>query len=102
MTAKKPAKPTEPAAAPPLSREQRRREKFRYGDRTDRKPSDDQWPVQEANPAFGQGGDDAEAYAGRPDQDVTREAGPGTGGATEQAGRAPRQEGAHASNSTKG
>ena len=87
---------------PKLNREQRRREKFGHGARTDLRSPDDPWPAQEANPAFGSGGDDAEAYTGKPDQGVTREAGPGTGGATEQAGRAPRHEGTHATNSTKG
>ena len=43
-----------------------------------------------------------EATTGTADQDQTKETGPGTGGATEQAGRAPRHEGAHANNSTKG
>jgi len=87
---------------PPLNREQRRREKFGHGSRTDKRSPDDAWPAQEANPAFGSGGDDAAAYAGTPDQDVTRETGPGTGGATEQAGRAPRHEGTHATHSAKG
>jgi hypothetical protein len=43
-----------------------------------------------------------EAVAGMPDQDQTAATGAGTGGATEQAGRAPHHEGTHASNSTKG
>ena len=43
-----------------------------------------------------------EAIAGRPDQDQTRQTGPGTGGATEYDGRIPRHEGTHATNSAKG
>jgi hypothetical protein len=95
-----PDKPSPETA--PLNREQRRREKFGHGTRTDLRSPDDPWPVQEANPAFSSGGDDAEAYAGKPDQDVTREAGPGTGGATQQAGRVKRHAGTHATNSAKG
>ena len=44
----------------------------------------------------------AEAHTGTGDQDVTRLTGPGTGGATETAGRRPHHSGAHISNSTKG
>jgi hypothetical protein len=44
----------------------------------------------------------SEAHTGTGDQDVTRLTGPGTGGATETAGRRPHHSGAHISNSTKG
>ena len=44
----------------------------------------------------------SEAHTGSGDQDVTRLTGPGTGGATETAGRRPHHSGAHISNSTKG
>lgn len=63
------------------------------------------WPTSRLNPVF-----DAETPAGEtlagetpagaPDQDHTV-TGAGTRGATDQAGRAPRHEGTHASNSTK-
>jgi hypothetical protein len=49
------------------------------------------------NPAYGSG-DDGQAYAGRPDQDVTRLTGAGTGGATESDGRVPNHEGVHLGN----
>lgn len=79
------------------NREQRRAAKFGRGRSNDATA----WPASQPNPAFGVDPTD-QAVAGRPDQDQTAETGPGTGGATEQAGRAPRHEGAHASNSTKG
>jgi hypothetical protein len=44
----------------------------------------------------------SEAHTGTGDQDVTRLTGPGTGGATETAGRKPHHSGAHVSNATKG
>lgn len=75
----------------------RRKHKFGGGRSSDQRV----WPTSEPNPVFGAGAP-AEATAGRPDQDQTKETGPGTGGATEQPGRAPRHEGAHGSNSTKG
>jgi hypothetical protein len=103
------------------NRAERRKNKFGGGRATEHGG----WPTTEPNPVFGAGegpgeaetsDTDAtadapangvapsagEAIAGRPDQDQTKQTGPGTGGATEQAGRAPRHEGAHASNSTKG
>ena len=43
-----------------------------------------------------------EAVTGRPDQGVSRRTGPGTGGATETAGRMPHHEGVHARRSAKG
>ena len=43
-----------------------------------------------------------EAVTGSPDQDVTRRTGPGTGGATETAGRMPHHEGVHGRRSAKG
>ncbi len=90
-----------------LNREQRRQAKFGGG----RASEEGGWPTSEPNPVFGaeeiatskaEAHSPAEAMAGRPNQDPTTETGPGTGGATEQAGRAPRHEGVHASNSTKG
>jgi hypothetical protein len=93
------------------NRAERRKNKFGGGRATEHGG----WPTTEPNPVFGAGegpGDtessegatapESEAIAGRPDQDQTKQTGPGTGGATEQAGRAPRHQGAHASNSTKG
>ena len=99
------------------NRAERRKNKFGGGRATEHGG----WPTTEPNPVFGAGegpaaGEgaaaaeasdttttpDSEAIAGRPDQDQTKQTGPGTGGATEQAGRAPRHEGAHAGNSTKG
>jgi hypothetical protein len=80
------------------NREQRRHEKFGGG----RASEAGGWPTSQPNPVFGGSGDADEAIAGTPDQDQTKETGPGTGGATEQAGRAPRHEGAKAGNSTKG
>jgi hypothetical protein len=43
-----------------------------------------------------------EAVTGSGDQDVTRRTGPGTGGATETAGRMPHHEGVHGRRSAKG
>ena len=90
------------AADPPLNREQRRAQRFGKAGKVHEHVPGDPWPESDANPAFGRGGDDQTAYAGRPDQDVTRETGPGTGGATEQKGQRPQHEGAHAGQSTKG
>jgi hypothetical protein len=97
------------------NRAERRKSKFGGGRASDHGG----WPTSEPNPALGgeaadqdvtaadssaraaaTPGDDA--TAGAPDQDQTHATGPGTGGATEQAGRAPRHEGVHGSNSTKG
>lgn len=85
---------------PQLNRDQRRRAKF-GGGRPAADPNEP-WPQADANPAFGRGGDDQAAYAGRPDQDVTRNTGPGTGGATQEPTQRPEHEGAHAGQSTKG
>jgi hypothetical protein len=77
-------------AAQPTNREERRRRRFRP------------WsgpPTATGHPAV-EG--PHEAQAGAPDQDVTRLTGPGTGGATETAGRTPHHEGAHVSITTKG
>jgi hypothetical protein len=102
-----------------LNRAQRRQSKFGGGRATEHGG----WPTHQPNPVFigdaatddpsgeptretgGEATNEAatdQAIAGRPDQDQTAQTGPGTGGATEQAGRAPRHEGTHASNSTKG
>ena len=103
------------------NRAERRKNKFGGGRSTDHGG----WPTHQPNPVFGdeaptdeagpadkavpgdkvtadQAVPGGKATAGAPDQDQTAETGPGTGGATEQAGRAPRHEGAHASNSTTG
>jgi hypothetical protein len=101
------------------NREERRHETFGRG----RASEHGGWPTIRPNPVF-TGGDDAtaasdgdatddpppagdattpkDATAGRPDQDQTKATGPGTGGATEQAGCAPRREGTHAKNTAKG
>jgi hypothetical protein len=86
---------------PKPNREQRRREKFgRAGNSIQHDPHDP-WPQRESNPAFGRGGDDQEAYTGGPDQDVTRQTGAGTGGATEGNERIVNREGIHGSNTQK-
>ena len=80
------------------NRAERRKSKFGGG----RSTAHGGWPTTEPNPVFGGAEGPDEATTGTADQDQTKETGPGTGGATEQAGRAPRHEGAHANNSTKG
>jgi hypothetical protein len=89
------------------NREQRRREKFGHAGGATKEP----WPQSEANPAFGQGGPaddagdatgDAAAHSGAPDQDVTHQTGPGSGGATEGADRIVDREGIHSGDSAKG
>ena len=104
MPKKQPAKPKEPK----LNREQRRRQKFGGG----RADAEGGWPTSQPNPAFGETGQDdgeavpapaASAAVPVPPADVESEpSGPGTGGATEQAGRVARHEGTHATNSAKG
>jgi hypothetical protein len=79
------------------NREQRRQAKFGGGRANDKAT----WPTSEPNPVFGAGEAPADATAGRPDQSQAKDTGPGTGGATEEAGRAPRHEGVHASNTSK-
>jgi hypothetical protein len=90
-----------------MNREQRRREKF---GRT-RDATKEPWPQSRANPAFGQGGPaddvaeaagDSGAHTGTPDQDVTHETGPGSGGATEGPDRIVDREGIHSGDSAKG
>ncbi len=101
MTAKKkPADKPEPAAP---NREQRRREKFGRAGKVKQHDPHTPWPESEANPALKTVavGDQA-AHTGTPDQDVTHQTGPGTGGATETAGRIPEHEGQHPSKSAKG
>jgi hypothetical protein len=81
------------------NRAQRRAEKFGKH----RPQPEGGWPASEPNPAYtGQGGEEDEAHAGRPDQDQTKQTGAGTGGATEQATRVPRHSGTHSTNSAKG
>ena len=97
-------KETTPASSstPKPNREQRRRAKYgNAGNVTGHDPLAP-WPESEANPAFGRGGDDQQAYTGQPDQDVTRQTGPGTGGATEGNERVIDREGIHGSNTQKG
>jgi len=79
------------------NREQRRREKFgKTG-----VPTKDDWPQSAPNPVFGTPAEDAAAHTGQPDQDVTHETGPGTGGATEGNDRVVDREGIHGSSSQK-
>ena len=80
------------------NRAERRKSRFGGGRSTEHGG----WPTHLPNPVFGGDRPTDEASTGAPDQDQTAETGPGTGGATEQAGRAPRHEGTHAGNSTKG
>jgi hypothetical protein len=82
----------------PKNREQRRREKYGKAGGATKVP----WPASEANPALsGVVGDEA-AHTGMPDQDVTHQTGPGTGGATEDADRIVDHEGTHPADSAKG
>ena len=82
----------------PGNREQRRAERFGHADGL----QDNHQPASENNPAVsgagGGPGDDSGSYTGRPDQDVTRLTGAGTGGATESDGRLPHHEGMHLGN----
>jgi hypothetical protein len=87
--------------APKPNREQRRREKFGKAGGMNQHDPRDPWPESQANPAFGRGGDDQESYTGGPDQDVTRQTGAGTGGATEGNERIVNREGIHGSNTQK-
>jgi hypothetical protein len=98
----KSAKTSDAAAATPApNREERRRAKFGRAGNIKAK-TNEPWPESEANPAFGRGGEEREAHTGRPDQDITKLAGPGTGGATEGAERVVDREGIHGSNTQKG
>jgi hypothetical protein len=74
----------EHADTPPLNREERRAREFDH--------------QANRNPAMHQDGDSSESYAGRPDQDVVRTTGAGTGGATESDGRVKHHEGQHLGN----
>jgi hypothetical protein len=80
------------------NREQRRAERFGPNDQV----QDNRRPESENNPAFGGSGggegDDSESYAGRPDQDVVRQTGAGSGGATEGDDRIVEREGIHLGN----
>jgi hypothetical protein len=82
----------------PMNREQRRAAE--HGGQDQRQ--DNLRPESENNPALsgagGGPGDDQGSYTGRPDQDVTRLTGAGTGGATESDGRVPHHEGMHLGN----
>lgn len=74
----------------PRNREERRR--LRYGSAGGGAPAPEDSGVEGPH----------EAQTGGPDQDVTHLAGPGTGGATESAGRIPHHSGAHVSTTPKG
>jgi hypothetical protein len=89
------------------NREQRRREKFGHAGGATKEP----WPQSEANPAFGHVGaaddaveptEDSAAHTGGPEEDETHQTGPGSGGATEGAGRVVDREGIHPGDSAKG
>jgi hypothetical protein len=99
MATKKKSTPKTDAVQP--NREQRRREKFHKAGPATHRP-DAQWPESRPNPAFGHGGEEQAASAGRPDQNVTGNTGPGTGGATEGGDRIADREGIHGSDSAKG
>jgi len=58
-------------------------------------------PPSEKNPAYGTS-EDAESYAGRPDQGIVHTTGPGTGGATQPDGRITRHSGTHMGNRSNG
>ena len=98
-----PKKPTPNEPSGQLNREQRRREKFGRAGRVSQHDQIDPWPQSETNPALNTvaAGDQA-AHTGTPDQDVTHQTGPGTGGATETADRIPEHEGQRPKKSAKG
>ena len=100
-TKKKKMKESEPAAPAP-NREQRRREKFGKAGKVHQHNPVGPWPEIEANPALRDATGDQAAHAGGPDQDVTHQTGPGTGGATETADRTPAHEGAKPGTKPKG
>ncbi len=82
----------------PLNRAQRRADRFGGADNR----QDNLLHEADNNPAFGGSGggegDDSESYAGRPDQDVVRQTGAGSGGATESDDRLTHHEGIHLGN----
>ena len=82
----------------PKNREQRRREKYGKAGGATKSP----WPASEDNPVLKRPADDQAAHTGEPDQDVTHQTGPGTGGATEGDDRVVDREGIHSSDSAKG
>jgi hypothetical protein len=94
MATKKNDQPPEPRP----NREQRRREKFGKAGGITKEP----WPTSEANPALSGSAGDQAAYTGDPDQDLTHHTGPGSGGATEGAGRIVHREGIRSGDSAKG
>ncbi len=100
MATKKKAKPEEAAVQP--NREERRRAKFGKAGKVHQHNPVGPWPDSEANPALTNVTGDQAAHTGRPDQDVTHQTGPGTGGATETAERTPEHEGMHPKKSAKG
>jgi hypothetical protein len=102
MATKKKSEPKPKPDEPKPNREERRRAKFGKAGKVHQHNPVGPWPESEANPALKNVTGDQAAHTGRPDQDVTRETGPGTGGATEQKGQRPQHEGAHAGQSTKG
>jgi hypothetical protein len=99
-TKKKPE--SKAADTPAPNREQRRREKFGKAGKLNRHDPAVPWPESQANPALLGQPPDQGAHSGRPDQGVTHQTGPGTGGATESPGRTPHYEGAHPGTKPKG
>jgi hypothetical protein len=100
MTTKKKAAAKPESVTP--NREQRRREKFGKAGKVHQHNPVGPWPESEANPALKNVTGDQAAHTGRPDQDVTHQTGPGTGGATENADGPPEHEGVHQGTRPKG
>lgn len=92
-------RPTLPLDHEPLNRDERRRAEHGPGGPTGVTGSTD---PDSANPAAHRAGDDAASYTGRPDQDVTRRTGTGTGGATEDDDRVTNHPGIHLPNRPNG
>ena len=100
--ARKGATPDAEPASAPLNREQRRAQKFGKAGKVHHHDPGVPWPENATNPALASATEDQAAHAGRPDQGITHQTGPGAGGATETAERTPEHEGMHGGNSTKG
>ena len=102
MATRKKSEPKAKPDEPKLNREERRRAKFGKAGKVHQHNPVGPWPDSEANPALKNVTGDQAAHTGRPDQDVTHQTGPGTGGATETAERTPEHEGMHPKKSAKG
>src|SRR5688572_9445364 len=77
-----PASPGEPESpAAPLNREQRRAQKFGRAGKVHQHDPEAPWPENTPNAALANPTGDQAAHTGRPDQDVTHQTGPGSGGA---------------------